>query len=53
MPASVSSLSFCSNPPITTTWPLRARTMESDWRVVDSANGRFSTVFSLRVMVLF
>ena len=24
------SLLFCSRPPITTTWPLRARTMESD-----------------------
>ncbi|CAM5333812.1 hypothetical protein SSTU70S_04906 [Stutzerimonas stutzeri] len=29
---------------MTTTWPLRARTIESDWRVVDSASGRFEDV---------
>src|SRR5690606_11668246 len=37
--ASVLSVPFSIRPPITTTWPLRARTMESDWRVVDSASG--------------
>src|SRR5690606_36145819 len=40
-------LRFSSRPPFTTTWPLRARTMESDWRVVDSASGRLKTLSAL------
>jgi hypothetical protein len=44
MLASLLVLRFSSRPPMTTTWPLRARTMESDWRVVDSASGRLKTL---------
>ena len=44
MLASLLLLRFSNRPPMTTTWPLRARTMESDWRVVDGASGRLKTL---------
>src|SRR5690606_19929380 len=45
--AALRSAPFSIRPPITTTWPLRARTMESDWRVVDSASGSRKVLLAL------